>query len=303
MHCSYSAQLQLGARMCLLLVSVGCVSPAWGIFSDATTSLGISGLFPSDKVAWGDYNLDGFVDFKSGNHLWRNNQGTSFTLAQSFGSNGIWADYDNDGFLDIYTYNTNPPQLHRNNAGNSFNPVAIAPPGMTLNSRGASLADHNGDGLVDIYVGGYETPSVDYHSDIRLRNNGDDSFSYVWFQEPDAEISPGQPRPARGVTSADFDRDGDTDLYVSNYRLEPNGLYINDGAGDFTDVASSRGATGGYGHTIGSSWGDLDNDGYLDLFVSNFSHGSLSQPGGPVLEKYRSCWKLPFSNGRRVELR
>jgi enediyne biosynthesis protein E4 len=59
--------------------------------------------------------------------------------------------------------------------------------------------------------------------------------------------------------------------------LQPNLLWKNDGKGKFTDVAKTHGAMGNeklgcYGHTIGSAWGDLDNDGHLDLFVGNFSH-------------------------------
>ncbi|MGC9316947.1 MAG: CRTAC1 family protein, partial [Armatimonadota bacterium] len=92
---------------------------------------------------------------------------------------------------------------------------------------------------------------------------------------------------ARGVTAADFDEDGDADVYVSTYRLQPNYLWLNTGEIPMQEVAGERGAagiakdvinyTGGIsypvcGHTIGSAWGDLDEDGHIDLFVGNFSH-------------------------------
>lgn len=83
--------------------------------------------------------------------------------------------------------------------------------------------------------------------------------------------------PARGITTADYDEDGDLDIYVSNYRLVANTLWQNDGKGVFAQVERAKkvdgdGDLGAWGHTIGSSFGDFDNDGHLDLFVGNFSH-------------------------------
>ena len=82
--------------------------------------------------------------------------------------------------------------------------------------------------------------------------------------------------PARGITTADYDEDGDLDIYVSNYRLVPNTLWQNDGKGEFAQVEGEKkvdgdGGLGAWGHTIGSSF-DFNNDGHFDLFVGNFSH-------------------------------
>jgi hypothetical protein len=82
---------------------------------------------------------------------------------------------------------------------------------------------------------------------------------------------------ARGVTACDFDEDGDLDIYVSNYRLQPNLLWLNRGSGEFQDVAADRNAVAtspGFagGHSIGAAWGDFDNDGRFDLFAGNFAH-------------------------------
>lgn len=109
-----------------------------------------------------------------------------------------------------------------------------------------------------------------YLTDAIYRNKGNGSFDLVWKTE-------GKLQPARGITAADFDEDGDLDVYVSNYRLEPNLLWRNNGHGKFEDVAvefgvAGDGELGAWGHTIGSCWGDLDNDGRFDLFVGNFSH-------------------------------
>jgi hypothetical protein len=81
----------------------------------------------------------------------------------------------------------------------------------------------------------------------------------------------------RGVTAGDFDEDGDLDVYTSNYRLQPNQLWLNDGKGRFKDVAAEYNALAtspGFpgGHSIGAAWGDFDNDGRFDLFAGNFAH-------------------------------
>nr|NIP36259.1 VCBS repeat-containing protein [Thermoplasmata archaeon]NIS12722.1 VCBS repeat-containing protein [Thermoplasmata archaeon]NIS20639.1 VCBS repeat-containing protein [Thermoplasmata archaeon]NIT78024.1 VCBS repeat-containing protein [Thermoplasmata archaeon]NIU50315.1 VCBS repeat-containing protein [Thermoplasmata archaeon] len=80
----------------------------------------------------------------------------------------------------------------------------------------------------------------------------------------------------------DFDNDGDVDIHVSNYRIRPNFLWQNDGTGHFTNVASQKGVTGDplyyqgygpyYGHTIGSSWADWNNDGHMDIWEANLVH-------------------------------
>jgi hypothetical protein len=145
-------------------------------------------------------------------------------------------------------------------------------------SWGGTWGDFNGDTYLDLYVGGYESEGGQYYPDAIFMNQHGSSFTKSW------QTPAGQDQPARGVTAADFDEDGDLDIYVSNYRLERNNLLLNNGSGHFTDVATARGVAGdyngssaSYGHTIGSAWGDLDNDGHLDLFVGNFSHPPIVQ--------------------------
>ena len=189
-----------------------------------------------------------FVDQTAalGQGTFRNNYGTA-----------AWCDYNNDGYpdlLDSHYFYTN----------------RLA---MSLTYRNGFMGngvwgDYNNDGFADLYV--WENRGYLY------RNNGGVSFS---LQEMPNSID----NRARGVSGCDFDRDGDLDLYVSCYRLRPNQLLRNNGAGAFTDVAAAFGVAGDgttqydRGHTIGSAWGDLDNDGYIDLFVANFSHADLSQ--------------------------
>ena len=120
------------------------------------------------------------------------------------------------------------------------------------------------------------------YPDLLLLNKAGASFELAWTN---------QQFRARGVTACDFDRDGDLDVYVSNYRLQPNNLWINDGSAQFSDGAAKRNAIGttppfSGGHTIGSAWGDFDNDGQIDLFVGNFAHrdGRGDQPQSRFLK-------------------
>src|SRR5262249_10562614 len=144
-------------------------------------------------------------------------------------------------------------------------------------SRGACWGDFNGDGFVDLYLGGFEDWEADitYPSMILLSHKGW-SFHLAWTENRFR---------TRGVTACDFDEDGDLDVYASNYRLQPNQLWLNDGTGKFQDVAADYNAVAtspGFpgGHSIGATWGDFDNDGRFDLFAGNFAHqdGRGDQP-------------------------
>ena len=244
-------------------------------FVDQTASL-TPGL--SDAAAsWGDYNNDGYVDLVTNGNLLRNNGGLSFSTTEwSFGWGGsIWGDFNNDGHLDLFGFPTK--SLWQNNGGAGFvNATSKIPSFGEHPSHGAAWADLNGDGYLDLYVGGYEfwdEPGTTYPDKILTYNKVTQQFNATWAETV---------YRARGVTAADFDRDGDQDVYVSNYRLQPNRLWRNDGTGVMTDVAAALrvagdGGQGAWGHTIGSAWGDFDNDGYLDLFVGNFSHSTSYQ--------------------------
>ena len=88
------------------------------------------------------------------------------------------------------------------------------------------------------------------------------------------ELSKGQ---ARHIAWGDYNNDGWLDIFVSNYRLNPDFLWKNNGNGTFTNVAREVGVEGkpvnnAYGHTIGAEWADYDNDGNLDLFQANLAH-------------------------------
>ncbi|MEC7566235.1 MAG: CRTAC1 family protein [Planctomycetota bacterium] len=238
-------------------------------FVDITTQSKLTGM-AGGSAAWIDFNQDGHEDLNVSNQIWINNGDHTFRqLANvSLAGSAVWADINNDGYPDAMCW-VGTGHLFLNQQGKSLLNISDNLPDLpTRVSLAAAMGDFNGDRLVDLYVGGYEGPG--YLTDVMYFNQGDNTFKEVWRTE-------GTTMPARGITTADYDEDGDLDIYVSNYRLVPNTLWNNDGKGKFTQVEKTAkvdgdGGLGAWGHTIGSSWGDLDNDGHLDLFVGNFSH-------------------------------
>lgn len=239
-----------------------------------------SAFFPggtqNGQAAWGDFDGDGWVDVALNGRVYRNNGGASFAVTHDTNGRSIWGDYNNDGTLDLFDFTHKQIWRRDENSPSGFVLEEIIPPGATSGvSLGAVWADLNNDAYLDLYVGGYEQWSTQttYPDRILTYNEITAEFDKTWEETV---------YRARGVTAADFDRDADQDVYLSNYRLQPNRLWQNNGAGGMTDVAHGYGAagteqSGAYGHTIGSSWGDFDNDGYLDLVVGNFSHPASYQ--------------------------
>ncbi len=220
-------------------------------------------------AAWGDVNGDGWPDLWCSGVVWLNRDGKDFTRVAAPGA-GVLADLNNDGLADLVSFA--PVGIFRTvkvaEGSFRFDPVPLPELPATA-SRGASVADFNGDGFVDIYIAGFEDweKQITYPSFLLLNERGE-RFTLA--------MTSGE-RRARGVTACDFDEDGDTDVYVSNYRLQPNVLWMNDGHGVMTDEGGKRNALAtspGFdgGHSIGAAFGDFDGDGHFDLFAGNFAH-------------------------------
>ena len=265
-------------------------------FTDVTEATGLKGL-GGGVAAWVDYDADGWVDLWTSGQLWRNLKGKKFERAgqQPGGGDGIWADIDNDGYPDLFCWG-GTGKILLNRKGKGFEDATKnMPPLPTKISLGAVSGDFDGDGLVDFYVGGYEIwAKVAGFTDVIYRNLGKGKFEESWRTK-------GNLQPARGITAADFDEDGDLDIYVSNYRLQPNLLWQNDGKGGLANVATpfgtaGDGGLGAWGHTIGSAWGDFDNDGHLDLFVGNFSHPPAYQDRPKFLRNTGPGGKFHFED-------
>lgn len=236
------------------------------VFIDKTAELGLQKM-PNAKTACADFNNDGWMDFYAAGVVWLNDAGKGFKPLKAGKGAAVCADFDNDGFVDIFSYSN--LQMYRNIDGKSFKKVALPDFPEKHTSLGACCADLTGNGFLDIYIGGYEdwNAGVTY-SDFLLLNEGKSSFRFV---ENDTACR------ARGVAACDFNNSGNIDIYISNYRLQPNLLLIGDGSGQFINKAADFNAVATSGrfkgaHTIGSLWADFDNDSYFDLFVANFAH-------------------------------
>ncbi len=262
-------------------------------FTDVTEEAGLTGA-GAGRIAWGDLNNDSYEDILLNGHiLFRNNRDGTFTnitnaadiTYDSEANGGVWGDIDNDGFIDFYTFATgknNIDRLWRNNGDETFSDItmtAFTEPDL-YPTEAAAWGDYDNDGFIDLYLANYEKPfneTIDRargNPDRLFHNNGDGTFEEVSIK---AGLTLRENMCGRGVIWSDYDNDGDQDIYVSNYRLDPNFLWNNNGDGTFSNKAEEKGVEGNetegsYGHTIGSEWGDYDNDGDLDLFVSNLAH-------------------------------
>ncbi len=265
-------------------------------FTNVSDQVGFSGVRGS-RFSWADYDNDGDQDLLiNGRELHRNNGAPSWNFTDvtsdaglyGYVSSGAWADYDNDGWLDFYATAGigNEDILWHNNGDGTFQNVTYAAGNVldNLPSESAGWGDYDADGFVDLYVANYELNYVGM-MDILWHNNGDGTFENVTVAAGIDDYT--NPRHGRGVAWGDYDNDGDLDIYISNYRLVPNYLWENNGDGTFTDRASNRGVEGDatryggnwyWGHTIGSAWGDIDNDGDLDLFTANLVHKDNDWP-------------------------
>lgn len=178
----------------------------------------------------------------------------------------IMDDFDNDGYLDLMTSTGDHCQslryFHNNGDGTFEDQTAQA--GLSQLYGGFSIfqADYNNDGWMDLYVvrGAWETPVR--HS--LLRNNGDGTFTDVTL-EAGINILPAV--ASQAAAWADYDNDGNVDLFVGTENA-PGHLFHNNGDGTFTDVSRQAGVDR-TGFTKSAVWGDYDNDGYPELYVSN----------------------------------
>lgn len=274
-------------RLIILLTCATALSALYSqqtIFSDISTPSGIRNNGMNFGIAFGDFDNDGdddaYVSRRNGaNLLYRNNGDNTFSdvataTGVAYAGNtlmSVWGDFDNDGYLDLFLGNRTgaPNMLFRNNGnpdGTGFAFTEIGP-SAGVNSVNETvavlLADVDADGYIDIYLANLNQENILYH------NNGDLTFT-------DITQSAGVPDPkiSMGAVFFDYDNDGDQDLYLTHDSNVPNILYRNDGTGHFTDVSAATGANFA-GQGMGVDFGDFNNDGYLDLYITNLYDNAL----------------------------
>jgi tetratricopeptide (TPR) repeat protein len=188
-------------------------------------------------------------------------------------------DYNNDGLLDVVITSAHGgSNLYRNNGDGTFTDVSVGS-GLDECVNGFSIiaGDYDNDGFTDLFVsrlGWYSGIGSLYH------NNGDGTFTDV-TEAAGLEIW----GPSFTASWVDYDCDGYLDLFVPNNvggvfdRHVPNRLFHNNGDGTFTEVTEKAGVAGLF-PAIGCAWGDYNNDGYPDLFLSGLGHACILRNNG-----------------------
>ncbi|WP_051286185.1 FG-GAP-like repeat-containing protein [Salinimicrobium terrae] len=240
---------------------------------------------------------------KHPNSLLRNNGDNTFTdvtieaglLSFHPTQTATWADFDNDGWIDMFIGNESdkddfhPSEFYRNNGDGTFSNLTTSA-GLTVSSeeepyyvKGVTSGDFNNDGWMDIYVSTLHSSS----KNLLYINQGKDKNGNISFKEEGSRRGLKEKISSFPTWSFDYNNDGWVDIFVAGYRRsdfhtivpdivkeylkEPNKaetmrLYKNN-KGFFTDVSSEVGLNK-VGYAMGANYGDLDNDGYPDIYLS-----------------------------------
>ena len=244
---------------------------------DQETIYGSSVLGPS--ISFFDYDNDGWDDITipasatRDFQFFKNVEGSFEKANLPISSNGIqarhaiWVDYDNDGDHDFFaTSDLGHLWLYRNDGNNVFIDITDSSglPSTDIPYWGSSWGDYDTDGILDVFISVRDADQI--HGNLLYKGNGDGTFNNVTVSSgvsPDGFIT-------FCSSFFDYDNDGDQDIYTANDKcITPNTLYRNNGDGTFTDVSIATG-TNLYMSAMSTTIDDFNNDGWLDIYVTNF---------------------------------
>lgn len=278
----------LGNRrtLAITLVKENIYQPEENWFKEVTADAGFPLTLGNQNIATADLNGDGFLDMVVGGRVFFNNKNFTFsdeTVRLGYNPAGLALhpimDINNDGAPDIlllYADSATHQVLINQQNGNFLQqgiPAQIPVRGVSS----YSIADINLDGFPDLFIGRlwtmYPAGGPDIVPNYLFLNDGAGSFTNATNMiYPQIFVH----RRSRGSAWCDYDNDGDLDLYVTNYYLEPDELWRNEGNGKFTDMAGALGLDRNKfnqsSHGTGVDWGDYDNDGDFDLLVTMLAH-------------------------------
>ncbi|WP_029273699.1 FG-GAP-like repeat-containing protein [Flavobacterium sp. KJJ] len=267
-------------------------------FLDIAANAGIIGRNMSGGVIVDDFNNDNYLDIVTSDwsldgvmHYYENDKKGKYLDYSKVseigrfkgGLNMIQADYDNDGDIDIFVlrgawmrkYGRQPNSLLRNNGDGTFTDVTLKS-GLysEFPTQAGTWNDFNNDGYLDLFIGNESSDNESYPSELYL-NNQDGTFTNVAKAAKCDVIA-----YIKGVTSADYDNDGDIDLFLSGMNkrktlLKNTGL--KKGIPQFKDVTDQAGLAGINVMTFPTWFWDYDNDGWQDIFVCGYQYnGSIA---------------------------
>jgi hypothetical protein len=275
-----------------------------GTFFDRTDEARIHGITGGLQLVHADYDNSGHPDVlvlrgawmsadgRHPNSLLRNNGDGTFTdVTVEVGldrraptQTAGWADFNGNGLLDLFIGNESQPgedlrsEFYRNNGDGTFTEIS-AEVGVEVAAfvKGVAWGDYTNNGRPDLYLSVMQGPN------LLFRNDGPDPDGGWRFTEVAAEAGVQAPEFGFPAWFFDYNNSGHLDLFVSAYRIAegdlareylgmPIGgeyprLYRNEGDGTFTDVTEEAGLRKVL-YTMGSNFGDLDNDGYLDIYLA-----------------------------------
>ena len=232
-------------------------------FEDVTERSGLKGIGFQTGAAWTDYDRDGDLDvFVPGYVALDLNNLPVFGSSKTCNYKSIRVQCGPRGLPGERDY------FYRNKGDSTFEEIAEKI-GLADKEKyfglGVTFADYNNDGWLDLYVANDSSPNYLY------KNNQDGTFSDVSFETGTSYSGAGEEQGSMGVTIADYDNNGNLDIFVTNFESEQNTLYRNLTSKGFLDISAEAGVAQPAKPFVGwgTSFVDFDNDGLLDLLIVN----------------------------------